>query len=208
MMNQQECYDWVVREERKLFSKFREVSIIGDKRTTYTFFAPSYYFDPRRPLITPEIVNDLKEGKRLLSVGCGPAYLERFLVRAGKISAGGIELADIDPHYRRKEFRMHVFDMHKSWPNLEERFDYVIFPNSLFTYDLPTEESEIERDTRITYNLLVEGFKALKPMGRIGIKMPMDEQVFQKVKDRIGKEFPQKRGERLNQLNAETPIPE
>src|SRR3989344_2636912 len=131
-MDQEEYYQRVRIKQGKLFPQFKEGDIIEDNRTSYGFFAPSYYFDPNAPFITPEIVRELTEGKRMLSVGCGPAYLERFLVRAEKISSTRIELADIDPHYRRRGFKMHVFDMLKPWPGFEGKFDYTIFPNSYF----------------------------------------------------------------------------
>ncbi|MEK6868711.1 MAG: class I SAM-dependent methyltransferase [Nanoarchaeota archaeon] len=98
-------------------------------RDGWTFFAPSRYFRPAEPLMSEEIVNDLRDnGKMLLDVGCGPAHLEQLIVARLGIKPEQITLADISEKYVPQGFEFFQFDMFKDWPDFGKSFDYIIFP--------------------------------------------------------------------------------
>ena len=98
----------------------------------WSYFAPSWFFNPLSPFMTEEDVKGLQSGKTILSVGCGPAYLERLLVAKLGISLDQITLADISRANIPPEFRFHELDMYEPWQNVG-KFDYVIFPESVFS---------------------------------------------------------------------------
>ena len=70
-------------------------------------------------------------GKRLLSVGAHPAYLERLLCKLG-VPAGNILLADNAADFLEEEHSLEKisFDMLGTWPEIGS-FDRIIFPESL-----------------------------------------------------------------------------
>ena len=95
-------------------------------------FTPNHQFTPSHPLLTEEIVTDLQaSGKSLLSVGCGPAYLERLLTRKLGLKSKQITLGDISKNYIPLGFQFHRFDMYGDWPQFQQAFDYIIFPESV-----------------------------------------------------------------------------
>lgn len=96
----------------------------------YAAFPPSWHF--RSGLITEQMVKDLIENqKTLLSVGAGPAHLERLLVELG-VNRKNIVLADKFTEFIPEGFARYRFDMFGRWPDFREIFDYIIFPQSIF----------------------------------------------------------------------------
>ena len=60
----------------------------------------------------------------MLSVGAGPAYLEKLIVRRFGVEKESIELADFPKAVLPGEFVSHRFDMHEEWPSFSEPFDF------------------------------------------------------------------------------------
>jgi hypothetical protein len=93
-------------------------------------YRPSHHV--RTGLITENDIELLsKPGKRLLSVGAHPGYLERLLPELG-VPAEHILIADNDPLLLEGEypFEKLSFDMLSTWPDMGA-FDLIIFPESL-----------------------------------------------------------------------------
>lgn len=124
----------IKRLEKIDFPEFKNEDIMLDSNIyspegRYCYFSPSWHF--KRKLVTSDILKDLRQNnKRILSVGSGPAYLERFLVRHFSIKPGQIVLSDIHDKNIPEGFEKYIFDMNGKWPEFKDTFDYVIFPES------------------------------------------------------------------------------
>lgn len=164
----------------------------------YVVFAPSHHFRTLSPLMTKDIVADLIDNKkRVLSVGCGPAYLERLLVSRLGIRAAQITLADISDKYVPAGFEFHQFNMHQDWPNLGKHFDYVIFPESPlinvnFSGDMDISSATIRQPNREggLYRLLTRSLNVLDFPGQTRLTCGVTDFVKYPVKKRIEAEFP------------------
>ncbi len=99
---------------------------------SYMICSPVRHFNDR--LMTAEIINQLLNGSRLLSVGAGPAFLEKTLVKRFAVPASNVVLADfVKEVLPTGEFRTYTFNMNILWPDhIKERFDYIIFPQAIF----------------------------------------------------------------------------
>ncbi|NOS67771.1 MAG: hypothetical protein HOO67_05415 [Candidatus Peribacteraceae bacterium] len=73
----------------------------------------------------------LVPGRRLLSVGSHPVFLEKILIEVG-IPAENILVADVNPELSQAAASIPsvVFDMNEQWPDIG-MFDLIIFPESL-----------------------------------------------------------------------------
>lgn len=164
------------------------LEVISPDNRRYMYFSPSWHF--RHELITEEIVKKFIENKNLkmLSVGAGPAYLERFLVYLG-MDRNNITLADEDPIDIPEGFDAKIFDMRSEWPDFEgKEFDLILFPEVPILDDvsmkkfLLTDEENIE-----TYTALFgEALKHLRVGGEIrmtGNNLP--DQVLEKVEENL-----------------------
>jgi len=174
--------------ERQIFQEINmHCDFFVDKNhDNWTTFAPHHYArDPA--ILTEQFVNNIKNGANLLSVGCGRAYLEQFLVRAYNIDSHNIVIADNLEHNIPKLFEFHKFDMYNSWPDFKKKFDYIIFPESIVFDKIGPEEGMT--------HLLIEASQRLLPQGEIRIK-------GYGIADEIVKETAQKLNEKLdiNQL--------
>lgn len=123
-----------------------------------------------------------KPGKRLLSVGGHPAYLERVLVALG-VPAGHIVAADALPAILEADlpFGAACFDMLEPWPDLGT-FDLIVFPESLciaLTDRLektgPHGDAPFSTDAheaRLLAHVLEEALRRLNPDGEIRANGP------------------------------------
>ncbi len=133
-MDYQELEQKVIKAQLELFKDriipdgYGGSCMTSREEGAYVYFAPAWHV--RFGLITPKLVEDLQQGKNMLSVGCGPAYLERLLAKTFNIPQENIGLADREPVYL-KGFRSYQFDMFKAWKGVKGKFDYIIFPESL-----------------------------------------------------------------------------
>jgi len=140
-------------------------------------YRPSHHAETR--LITAEDVEDLKKGKRMLSVGGHPGTLERVLRELG-VPEEAMLLADVDP--RVQEHGGIVFDMTNPWPDIG-MFDLILFPESLCIAladrikkeGTPVSDAKFPTDAREAELLTVvlgEAFAHLKPGGEIRANGP------------------------------------
>jgi hypothetical protein len=154
--------DWFEHHFSLRFERAEEIPGPGAK---YVYFAPSHQFNPKFPLITAECVHGLQHGKKMLSVGAGPANLETLLVLGFKVDPSQIELADFKS-YEAAPFKHHTFDMHGAWPIFEKKFDFVVFPESILLNS--TSHSLSGREDNLC-QLIQSAASALNPHGQIRI---------------------------------------
>lgn len=123
-----------IRElEGKLFPNqlfLDNASFMKNDGRHFWHFRPSHHF--ATGILTEDDVDVLsRPGKRLLSIGAYPGFLERTLLELG-VPAENIVLTDKDPAIEHASGSMEavVFDAHGHWPDIGT-FDYIIFPESL-----------------------------------------------------------------------------
>jgi len=137
MKTQKEYQRKIIELEEKLFPELNKLdphrmSNFGLEGSNYLFYRPNHFFEVNKPLLTEDIVNDLRENDRqILSVGCGPAYLERLLVEGLGVKPEQVVLSDISENHIPSGFEFYQFDMIKEWPDFGKEFDYIIFPESV-----------------------------------------------------------------------------
>ncbi len=114
--------------EKEMFPEFKDEDFCIDSPETNNFyFSPSHNF--RSGLMTGEHVESFKKDldKKMLSVGSGPAFLERLLVKMG-VDKDSITLSDINSLDLPDDLKKEVFDMLEDWPDFEDDFNLIIFP--------------------------------------------------------------------------------
>ena len=161
--------------EKEEYPQFELTAIYHPPWHGFAHFSPSYHFSTG--LITGRIVCDVRDnGKMVLSVGCGLAHLERLLVKRLSVHKSQIVLADMFSAVFPKGFEHVVFDMFGSWPDLGERFDYVLFPRSVmlsrrFEADVLARSAGLE-------HLILSARNVLKPNGQVRmneVDLPTEE---------------------------------
>ncbi|MBT3817460.1 MAG: hypothetical protein HOE80_01310 [Candidatus Magasanikbacteria bacterium] len=125
-------WEHIRKAEQELFPEFEtEDFCIDSPETNNFYFAPNWHF--REGLITEEDIEHFKKNteQKILSIGSGPAYLERLLVSLD-IPKENITLSDINPQDLPDDFEKETFNMLEKWPTLnnEEKFDLIIFPEN------------------------------------------------------------------------------
>jgi hypothetical protein len=170
----------IKNSEQKIFP---ELEFIGDdikpmrrRRDDFpwVFFAPHFYAE-QPAVLTKKFVRKLQNNGNMLSVGCGPAYLEQFLVKAYDVPAKNITLCDkfgTDVIDIPKNFEFIQFDMYNQWPEFNKQFDYIIFPESIFFGSAADEVSKCNYDMKVSMfsHLLEESLVRLKPDGEMIMK--------------------------------------
>lgn len=162
-------------------------------------YRPSHHV--KTGLLKEEDIAALKKGKRLLSIGAHPGYVEKVLIEMG-VPPANIILTDSNPALTASASSMQsfVFDCTKEWPKLG-LFDIIIFPESLCIAltdrikqeHIPAAPSAYPTDaleaTFLTH-ILKEALSRLAPGGVIRANGPMSHpKVYQKVEeelDRLG----------------------
>lgn len=186
-----EYWETVFEEEEILFPEKKKIakedgnygSSIPNMDGGYIHFFPSYHF--RKGLITEKNLNDLinDPSKKLLSVGAGYAYLEKFLVYKG-IKNENITLADINKDLMPQEFHTITMNMFDDWKEvLDNKYDLIIFPESVFTYsDSNFDKKKFNSDNlyernnniiNLIYKLILKSIKHLKSNGEIRMTTPI-----------------------------------
>ncbi|OGI64937.1 hypothetical protein A2642_02430 [Candidatus Nomurabacteria bacterium RIFCSPHIGHO2_01_FULL_39_10] len=96
----------------------------------YIHFSALHYFESA--IITPDMITSLQNNATLLSVGSGEGHLERLLKDGFHIPTKNITTSDLyeDPKIEHAKFPHYTFDMTKPWPNFNQQFDYILFPES------------------------------------------------------------------------------
>jgi hypothetical protein len=210
---QQEYWQLVAQEEESLFPEESKLSRqqggfgnFGLENDNNIYYLPSHYF--LREFISEKDVADLAtQSKKMLSVGSGPAYLERFLVHRG-VRPENIQLADKRTDTHPPGFRFTKLDMFSEWDQIENGpFDLIIFPESVmimipFDQKRADDWSVEERDLYLAdkiHQLAAKALIHLAPDGEIrmiGPSIPasdvMDEEL-EKLLARDGQEISMQR---------------
>ena len=154
-------------------------------------------------LLTKSDSDDLsRSGKRLLSIGAYPAYLERVLLELG-VPPENIVVADNDPAIANSEGSMQkiVFDAHAPWPDIGT-FDLIIFPESLCiavrdhikqraTKDVPAH-ADFPNDAleaELLSVIIGQALERLRPGGEIRANGPMSHpNVIRSMSAKLGQQ--------------------
>ena len=129
-------------------------------------FTPNHQFDPLFPLLTEEILTDLRNNRNnLLSVGCGPAYLERLLTRQLGLTTEQITLTDVSENHVPAGFEFYQFDMFADWPKFQRPFDYIIFPESMGLINSRSNDSSQRKDD--LYHIIANALDCMDEVGEI-----------------------------------------
>lgn len=199
--------DRVRRAEERLFAgqfSQEDTSMMQSAGRRFWHFRPSHHVATR--LVTEEDLALLsRPGRRLLSVGALPAFLERTLCALG-VPSQAIFLADKDAGITACAGPLSsvVFDATGAWPRIGT-FDRIIFPESLCiaigdrireggtgeedaTGDHPTDGIE----TALLTSLLRSALRRLRPGGVIRANGPMSHpKVIRAVIACLRREYPQ-----------------
>lgn len=162
-----------VREaEKNIFPEFAKEDIYAPENTLDLYFAPSWHF--KRGLITEDDVKNLLSDntKKILSVGSGAAFLERFLHTLG-IKKENMTLSDIDTKNLPDDFKVKIFDMWSEWSCLEdEQYDLIIFPESVMI-NIGFETDEEKQDG--LYYLISQALSHLSATGIIRMNIHLED---------------------------------
>ncbi len=140
------------------------------KEPGYCYYPPSSFAE--RGLLDSVMLERLRSGDKLLSIGAGPAYLERFLAAMGA-PVENIVLADLSDRHLPTGFAQHTFDASgNNWPDFGTRFDFVIYPESFSMINEPAEELEKDDDPVSsalsgTWHLIQQALDRLNPGGEM-----------------------------------------
>lgn len=158
--------DYIQGIEENLFPEFESAEYIVHKGTYY-YYAPTHHF--RSGLINEKDVADFSTNgeKTLLSVGSGPAYLERLLVKLG-VPIKNITLTDINTQNCPGDFQIKKMDMYASWSILDKKqYDLIIYPESVtLNHYFNHKESLIEKNLS---HLFIQSMEHLTMNGTIRI---------------------------------------
>ena len=151
--------------ERKHFPEFADEKEYVDPTKKYVYFSPTYLLD-RGLLDINGLLNIVHSNKSLLSVGSGKAYFEQMLVLLGA-QKSQIVLSDIDPTVLPAQYTSQTFDMTGRWPNFPQKFDYIIFPESLVGILEKYKDRKSEEYIEALAQCLKNALRLLKPGGEI-----------------------------------------
>jgi hypothetical protein len=161
-------------------------------------FRPSHHV--ASGLLTEEDIALLSQpGKRLLSIGAHPAFLERLLPQLG-VPRPNIVIADNDPAIVQAvgEIETHVFDANGQWPEIG-MFDILIFPESLCIIAgehlqegvTASREERDEEEAKRLASVLTQALVRLRPGGVIRANGPMSHpNVIKKMSGMLGEKGP------------------
>lgn len=167
-------------EERLFGAALSGGSRIGSDGREFWHFRPSHH--AATGLLTAEDIALLSEpGRRLLSVGAYPAFLERLLLELG-VPGENILLADSDPAIESVAGTIPsaIFDACEPWPDVGT-FDRIIFPESLAIALSDRMRENASRDLQqkdkfeaaLLADILRQALARLRPGGIIRANGPM-----------------------------------
>ncbi len=160
MPRRTESFDAMVRrEEIKIFpdcfpkgrDRIPTFQPPEEKGSGWCYYPPSFF--AQNGLLDQVMLERMKAGGKLLSIGAGPAYLERFLVGMGS-NRENIVLGDLSDRHIPDGFTRHTFDARENdWPDFGTRFDFVIYPEcfSIINGDYEDLESGHNAEGKRTY---------------------------------------------------------
>lgn len=164
-----------------------EAAMMKSAERRFWHFRPSHH--AATGLITEaDVVLLAQPGRRLLSVGAAPAFLERLLPELG-VPAAHIVVTDNDPSILEsaRPPEAYAFDAHETWPDMGT-FDVILFPESLclsvgetikargLLPDIPDRTAMLKArdliETDLLITLLRQAFARLRPGGVIRANGP------------------------------------
>ena len=176
-----------IREiEKEMFPEFKDDDLLQPEGNIYFYWAPSWHF--KSELMTDEVVRNLvsDDSKKLLSMGSGPAHLERLLTKLG-VKKENITLVDIDPRDVPPDFTSKIFDMYGEWADLgDELYDLIIFPESVLPYTKFKNDEEKIIDG--AYKLIMSALSHLKPGGTIRMSCLLNDRDIETITKRFAYE--------------------
>lgn len=201
---QPEYWEKIRKLEAETFPEFKDSDIAELEGKKYFYFSPSWHF--KRGLITESDINKFSadNSKTILSLGSGPAFLERMLVKLG-IRQENITLSDIDPEILPADFKSVNVNINGDWEDLkEEKFDLIIFPESYLAVSLREDSVDIDGEKFFgqldklnkkkedgLYKTVVQSLKHLKDGGVIritGHAGHIDEDIVSAVTQKLAQE--------------------
>jgi hypothetical protein len=199
--------DLVKTLEAEQFPEFAGKPGFQSPRTGLKYMAPSTLVE--KGAVTPGDIEHLASdsGSKMLSVGAGPGYLERLLLKFG-INPDQIVVADKDPTDLPQELPRREFDMTKPWPaDLSSGGAYclIVFPESrqfgdqqelealrasmeAEDPDVMIEDKDVYRELylRGMYRLIAHALPHLDPSGKITITgVPLGPLMLFEVRNRL-----------------------
>lgn len=163
--NEKQLIQQVRDLERKNFPEFADTTEYVDSESKYIYFSPSYLLG-RGLLDINGLLNMLYDNRSLLSIGSGKAYFEQMLVLLGA-KKDHITLSDIDETVLPDEYTSVAFDMTGQWPNFSQKFDYIVFPESMLGVSQKFEDRKNEQYLNALVQCLRNALNSLKPGGEI-----------------------------------------
>jgi len=117
--------------KRKVHHVFGEAETKATaEHRAYFFYPPMYYIE--RGFINKDLVMRMEKGGRLLTVGTGKGDLEKMLWKGFGVNPKQIIQSDIELFSTTQDlpFEKKEFDFLGAWPTFDEKFDYILFPES------------------------------------------------------------------------------
>ncbi len=175
-------------QERNDFPEFKYHPVYEPEDKSWVYFSPFWHFNSE--LLTEPLVEDIRTHQRhVLTVGSGPAHLERFLIKHLGISPEQITLSDketILPSHPQQ----YLFDMYQPWPAFPQPFDYILFPESALL-DIRKDKQGIPHHESLE-TLLRHALSALHLQGQIRMTgiAPCPLEIVQSVQKQMQVDYP------------------
>ncbi len=95
------------------------------------YFSPLHHAEGG--LLTPDLINGLRQGGEILVVGAGLGDIERYLVHVGGVDPRCITAADVDLKEYPSELGVQKaeFNMLLPWPAQRTHYQYILIPEAL-----------------------------------------------------------------------------
>jgi len=114
-----------------LVSDGDQIANRGEPNKTWVFFSPLHH--ARSGLLTPDLVDNMCKGAKLLVVGAGCGDIERYLIKVCAVNPEQITAADIDLSNYASDLGVTTrqFDMVSAWSLEPGQYQHVLLPESL-----------------------------------------------------------------------------
>lgn len=163
----------------------------GTGKVRWSTFKPTDHIT--EGLLTEKLLERLKQERdlRVLSMGAGPAYLERFFVQEG-VDQSQITLNDISHENLPDDFEQAIFDFTQDWPQFEQGFDLIIFPQS-FSQAINWAHSvgKTTDKAALANKIIRSALEALNPGGEIRIPsiFGWEDKDFQETRRKLERDY-------------------
>lgn len=187
--------NYVPKFRRGLLGNLRPIlsqrfpKLVKDSNVLYKYFTPSHHF--KTGLVTAKHIKQFQEdsGFSMLSVGAGPAFLEKVLKKLG---LKNILISDFDNSDLPKSFERVLFDTYGDWSKVEQlenkKFNLIIFPESVLCniQGFMRKDQSFTDPAKNCLKVINSALAFLKPGGEMringhGLKLEELEAVRQKL---------------------------